>query len=225
MHLYAKRFPERVIDPLRIALEAEEMVCGGQARKGCSLDLGLSEGVAAEQQWRTTGGDEAWFGVGVRDPAVAPPGQGGLDDGGREVGAEVVAGERDHGAYNLYLVVFEVRATPLWAGVDHDGRGFADALTSVVADPVKRLALDLHSSWLRNTGRTVEQHHKGEARVIRDRFEVAPGAIRQTVAPEGGKVQRLRNRDREHERVSGHPQARLARDLPATVGIVDLYSP
>src|SRR5919107_2971750 len=182
MHLYAKRFPERVIDPLRIALEAEEMVCGGQARKGCSLDLGLSEGVAAEQQWRTTGGDEAWFGVGVRDPAVAPPGQGGLDDGGREVGAEVVAGERDHGAYNLYLVVFEVRATPLWAGVDRDGRGFGDALAPVVADPIQRFVLDLHSSRLRNTGRIGEQDHECEAWIVGDRFEVAPCAIRQAVA-------------------------------------------
>src|SRR5215207_11580817 len=128
---------------------AEEMVRGGEARQGCALDLGLPEGVAAEQQWRVIGGDEAWFRVGVRNPAVAPPGEGSLDDGGCEVGAEPVASARDHVLCNLRLVVLEVRAAPFWSGVDRDGRGFGDALAPVVADPVQRLGFDLHSSWLR----------------------------------------------------------------------------
>ena len=56
----------------------------------------LEAGVAAEHQWRIIGGHEARFWVGVRNPAVAPPGKGSFDDGGCEVGAEIVAGARDH---------------------------------------------------------------------------------------------------------------------------------
>src|SRR5215218_1014397 len=103
---------------------AEEMVCGGQSREGCALDLWLSEGVATEDQRLVIGGDEAWFRVGLCNPAVAPAGEGGLENGGCEVGAETVARERDHGAYDLRLVVFEVRAAPFRSGVDRDGRGF-----------------------------------------------------------------------------------------------------
>src|SRR5215204_1377695 len=69
----------------------EQRVSGGQPREGCALDLRLPESVAAEQQRRVIGGDEAWFGVGLCNPAVAPPDKGGLDHGGCEVGAELVA--------------------------------------------------------------------------------------------------------------------------------------
>src|SRR5215211_3343881 len=66
---------------------AEKMVCGGKSREGCALDLGLPEGVAAEKQRRVIRDDEAWYRVGVRNPAITPPGEGGLDDGGGEVSA------------------------------------------------------------------------------------------------------------------------------------------
>ena len=54
----------------------QEVVCYGQPRKGCALDLGLAEGVAAEEQRRILGGGEEGFGVGVAYPAVAPPREG-----------------------------------------------------------------------------------------------------------------------------------------------------
>src|SRR3712207_2451581 len=112
------------------------MVRGGQTRQGCALDLGLPVGVTAEQKRRVIRGDEAWFGVGIRNPAVAPPGEGGRDDRSCEVNAEMVASERDHGVYDVRFVVLEVRAAPFRSGVDRDGRGFGDALAPVVADPV-----------------------------------------------------------------------------------------
>src|SRR5215204_212329 len=173
---------QSVVDTLPFALAAEEMVCGGQSREGCALDLGLPEGVTAEEQRRVIGSGEARFGVGVRDPAVAPARQGGLDDGGREVGVEMVVGEADHGIYDLCLVVLEVRAAPFRPRVDRDGWGFGDALSPVVADPVQRLPLDLHSPGLRYAGWIIEQDQESETRVVSDDFELVPGLIRQPVA-------------------------------------------
>src|SRR5829696_1759531 len=103
----------RVNDPMQFALAAEQIVRGGQSGEGGALDLGLAEGVAAEHQGRMVGGDEAWLGVGLRDPAVAPAGEGGGYHGGGEVLTEPVACERDQGVYDPCLVIFEMRAAPL----------------------------------------------------------------------------------------------------------------
>src|SRR5919112_2263010 len=174
---------QRVIDPLQFTLAAEQMVRGGQSGEGGALDFGLPEGVAAKHQGRIAGGDEAWFGVGLRDPTVAPAGEGGRDHGGCEVRAETVARERDQGVYDLCLVFLEVRAAPLRSRVYCDGRDPGDAFAPVVADPIQRLALDLHPSWLRYTARAVEHDHKSEARIVGDSLELAPCLIRQPVTP------------------------------------------
>src|SRR5918995_5030547 len=84
---------------------AQEVVRRGQTREGRALDLGLPEGVAAEEERRMLGGREERIGVGVRYPAVAPPGEGRADDRGRQIGAQALSREGDELAGYPYLVV------------------------------------------------------------------------------------------------------------------------
>src|SRR5215213_93593 len=118
-----------------------------------------------------------------------------------------------------------MRAAPFRSGVERDGLGFGDALAPVVADPIQRLALDLHPSRFGHGGRAVEHDHEGAARVVGDSFEPAPETIGQPVAPRRGESQRLWDGDREHESLPDHPQPGLAHDLPTRVAIIHPYNP
>src|ERR687893_1957911 len=120
--------------------------------------------------------------MGLCDPAVAPPGEGGIRGYRFEVGAELVSGKCEKRARDLRLVIFEVGATPPRARVDGDGWRLRDTLAAVVPDPVQRLALDLHPARLGHAGGSVEQSHQRQARVVRDLSEPSARAIRERVA-------------------------------------------
>src|SRR5215210_6308717 len=157
-----------------LPLAAEEVVGGGEARERRALDLGRPEGVPGEDEGRLVAGHEAGLRVRLGYPAVAPAGEGGLEDPGREVGAELPSGEREERGRDLSLVGVEVRAAPLGSGVDRDGGRARDTLASVVPDPVERLALDLDAAGLGHTGRPVEQRHEREAGGVGDLLEPPP---------------------------------------------------
>src|ERR671917_948607 len=89
--------------------------------------------------------------MGLCDPAVAPPGEGGIRGYRFEVGAELVSGKCEKRARDLRLVIFEVGATPPRARVDGDGRRLRDTLAAVVPHPVPRLPPDLHPPPVRPT--------------------------------------------------------------------------
>ena len=93
------------------------------------------------------------FGWGCCDPAVAPPGDGGLDNLGGKVGAQPLLGEREEGGGDLRFAGLEVLAAPLRAGMYGDAGHLRDTLVLVVPDPVQWFALDLHPDGLGNAGR------------------------------------------------------------------------
>src|SRR3712207_4646187 len=111
--------------------------------------------------------------MGLRDPTVAPPGDGGLDGSRSWVGAQPLPCEREEGGCDLHLAGLEVLAAPLRSGVNGDAGSLRDALALIVPDPVQRLALDLHAAGLGNPGWPVEQRHECEARGVGDVFQLA----------------------------------------------------
>src|SRR5215210_7211096 len=127
------------------------------------------------------------------------------------------AGEGDQRFCYLGLVFLEVRPAPFWSCVDGDGGDLGDALTLVVADPIQRLALDLHPPWLGYAAGAVEHDYERETGIVGDGFGASPRTTWQPVIPRGGQFQRLGHGHGEHEIMGPEPQVRLARDLP-TVG-------
>src|SRR5829696_9931140 len=120
-----------------------EAVRGGEPRERGALDLGGTEGVPGEEERGIFACHEAGLRIRLRDPTVAPADEGGLDDPGREVGPQLVPGEREERGDDPRLIRLEVLAAPLGSGVDREGGRLRYALPLVVPDPVERLAFDL----------------------------------------------------------------------------------
>src|SRR5918998_4959837 len=134
----AARLTSSVISTSRLRVAAEKHACGGEAGERRALDLRRAEGVTGENERRCVVGNQAGIRVRVRDPTVAPAGDGGTNHV-RPEAAQPLFGQGEDGFREGFVRVIVVIAAPLRACVDGYSGGFGDALALVVRDRIQRL--------------------------------------------------------------------------------------